>query len=257
MRWKRGLLFAECFSEFVALASVGLTPFLGNQSVVDVVKVQNMTCQERAWAAIMGVREFSYHEWFNYEHYWEGVQLLQTSSSSSSSRRPALKVLRTEHLHEDWGSVSTEALYRHVNQRRPSPVERSEQNNGTTTHHHQVSSGENTRKDKNSGLSSLPSIAIENLCRALCPEIQFYKRFLMAADNLNATQRLQSIQEIQRSCPQETPELRESCPDIPSFPPLQVPKRQHQTETKKRLFLPIIPINRKNKKKTANNKSPD
>jgi hypothetical protein len=245
MRWKRGLLFTECFSEFVDLATVGLTPLVRNESFVEVVKVQSMTCQERAWAAIMGVREFSYHEWFNYEHYWEGMQLLQTSLS----RRPALKVLRTEHLHEDWGSVSTEALYRRVNQRRPSQVDLSEQRNGTSpTHHHHVPAGEN------SGLSTLSGIAFENLCRALCPEIQVYKRFLMAADNLNATQRIQSIQEIQRTCPQETPELRELCPDIPRFPPLKVPKRQYQTETKKRLFLPILPINQKNKKKTANGK---
>jgi hypothetical protein len=241
MRWKRGLLFTECFSEFVDLATVGLTPFLTNQPFVEAAMVQNMTCQERAWAAIMGVREFSYHEWFNYEHYWEGVQLLQTSSS----RRPAVKVLRTEHLREDWESVSTEALYRRVNQRRPSAVERSEQHNGTATHQDHVPAGEN------SGLSSLPSIAFENLCRALCPEIQVYKRFLMAADNLNATQRIRSIAEIQRTCPKETPELRESCPEIPRFPPLKVPKRQYQTETKKRLFLPIIPITQKNRKKNA------
>jgi hypothetical protein len=201
---KRGMLFTECYSDFATLATEGLEPL--DNMTIDATKVKDMTCPQRAWAAVIGARAFSYHEWYNYEHYWNGVHALNLSSP------PIFKALRTEHLQRDWSSVSREDLYRRVNR-------------GQT-------GGEHGNK------TLLTKQALSNLCRALCPEIQIYKQFLTRADNLNSLEVLKSIEEVQRDCPGESSELRR-CPGIPSFPFLRVKKGQFKQETKKRLFQVI------------------
>ena len=74
-----------------------------------------------------------------------------------------------------------------------------------------------------------------NLCHAMCPEIQIYKKLLERANNLNKSQVKDSIREVQVLCPEETSMLRD-CPGIPQFPLIKVPRRQYMAETKKRLF---------------------
>jgi hypothetical protein len=85
----------------------------------------------------------------------------------------------------------------------------------------------------------------KNLCIAMCPEIQIYYQILHRSDNLSPSQIQESIQEVVELCPPEhvkekrimsgTPSTR-TCPGIPQFPPMPVPRRQYQTEVKKRLF---------------------
>jgi hypothetical protein len=249
LKRKRGMLFTDCYSTFHDFCTIGLQPLNANINInatttantttatvlVANSKSMDMTCPERAWAAALGVRAFSYHEWYNYEHYWNGMQRMmlmkqhdnhdsidQSSSNSSSNKAYSLHVLRTEHLLQDWATVSTERLFRPVNRRRSlSP----NHNNTTTT----------TTTASRMSLFSTPMLA--NLCRALCPEIQMYKQLVQEADNLNEAQRQESIGEVQALCPMEPPLVREGgCPDIPTFPPLKVPRRQYQTETKQRLF---------------------
>ena len=198
MKRKRGMLFTECYSDFGNLATTGLQPL---QEEVSVAKPINMTCPQRAWAAALGVRAFSYHEWYNYEHYWTGIQ-----NHPGFENRSSVHGLRMEHLIEDWSTVTTEKLFRPVNQ------------------------GSSSKSSK-----TLSSEAMINLCRALCPEIQIYKQFLQLADNLEDVQVEESIREVQVFCPLETRHIRE-CPEIPTFPKLNVPRQQYKAETKKRLF---------------------
>jgi hypothetical protein len=211
IKHQRGMLFTECYGSFADLVSIGLRP-LANQSVVSVAKPVDMTCPERAWAAILGVRAFSYHEWYNYEHYWTGMH----NHGYSNNNNRSLKVLRTEHLQEDWATISTETLFR--------PVNRRKSNQTTTTPSTTTTMQLLDNKE-----------AMENLCRALCPEIQMYKEILQHADNLDDAQHRESIQEVQVLCPLETVAVRE-CLGIPTFPPIRVPRRQYQTVTKKRMF---------------------
>lgn len=220
-----------------------------------------MTCVERAWAAVMGVRAFSYHEWYNYEYYWTGIVnhgyqqrkkkhgLLDTNASPSAaesfanadSTAPKLYALRTEHLQDDWQSVSKEPLFRPVN-RRGNKIRLV----GTTD----VSLSTNTtlsafRRDSVK-IDSSPSDTIDGstqfqfslsiLCQALCPEIQYYKRFLHNSVNLNGGQLKKSISEVQAYCPFETHRIREDCPGLPTFPLMEVPIGKYRSEVKKRLY---------------------
>ena len=196
---QRARLFKECYSRFEDLASEGLQP-LANYTI-SASNIEDMTCSERAWAAILGVRPFSYHEWYNYEYYWTELQNHRQLHNNGAS----IKILRSEHLSDDWSKISTEALFRHVNR-------------GVTPANQTVLS------DK----------AIHNLCRALCPEIQIYKKFL-GAGNLLQSESEESIQELSAMCPLETIQQRH-CSDIPTFPLLHVPIRLYNMQVKKRLY---------------------
>ena len=215
LRWKRSLLFVECYSNMSALATHGLQPL----REVKATKPPNMTCPERAWAAITGARAFSYHEWYNYEHYWNALYEKRQMLSKNNNSTARLVVLRTEHIDEDWASItSSEPLHRHVNR---GPKSQNGLRASTT---------------RANPFQQWPTTAKENLCRALCDEMQRYKNFLKRAENLNADQVIGSIQELQQDCPDETMEERR-CIGIPAFPPIKVAKRQFQVETKKRFFI--------------------
>eukprot|EP00533_Pseudo-nitzschia_delicatissima_P007575 CAMPEP_0116082388 /NCGR_PEP_ID=MMETSP0327-20121206/2709_1 /TAXON_ID=44447 /ORGANISM="Pseudo-nitzschia delicatissima, Strain B596" /LENGTH=192 /DNA_ID=CAMNT_0003573197 /DNA_START=611 /DNA_END=1188 /DNA_ORIENTATION=+ len=153
-----------------------------------------MTCQERAWAAALGAREFSYHEWYNYEHYWTVLQQRFLNKNAS------IMVLRTEHLLEDWSKLSKEDLYKQVNKGK---------------------GASSVVALSNSSETKLESDRFwSNLCRAMCPEIKIYQQILEQAHNLETSQLQASIQEIQALCPHYDPKSTE-CLEIPDFPPSQ------------------------------------
>jgi len=233
LRWKRGMIFTECYDNFVDLVTKGvgtindLRSFSGNNNgTYEILSERpiNMTCPERALAALLGVREFSYHEWYNYEHYWTTLQnhhqrLFDGNNHSRSlALSPSLLVLRTEHLYADWTGLAKEDLFRHVNKGNRS-------------------AGSNFTKDGDDVVSEndYSSRYWVNLCYAMCPEIQIYKQILQRSNNLNVSQVLQSISEVQMMCPEESSSVR-SCPGIPRFPLLKLPRKEYVKEAKKRLF---------------------
>jgi hypothetical protein len=269
IRRKRGLLFVDCYTTFEAFVNDGLRqrrqPLVDEKSsssssslsslnlnVQASSSVFDMTCQERAWAAAMGVRDFSYHEYYNYEHYYTSVmqqiqqqgddeistQKTSNQSLSSPATKPTTKilVLRTEHLADDWSRLSSEKLFRQVNRRGTRgnvPISSAVGTRYNTT------SAEATN-NTTSQLATTATIHWNNLCLALCDEIQIYKQILYNAYNLNATQVVASINEVRTICPEETTEVR-TCPKstLPTFPLMKVPRRQYQSESKKRLFEAI------------------
>ena len=191
-----------------------------------------MTCRERAWAAILGVREFSYHEWYNYEHYWTTLQNTYLGNDSKA----LLLVLRTEHLSEDWSKLSKEELFRQVNKgnRSPSVIVPSASSNMST-----YSSSKSCISEKSCETTFVDDYSSRfwlNLCHAMCPEIQVYQQILEHANNMNASQVQHSISEVQVMCPRYDSTQR-SCPGIPQFPLIKVPRQQYLAETKKRLFV--------------------
>jgi hypothetical protein len=207
------------------------SPSVGNDTIevpAVTATIANMSCPQRAWAAILGVREFSYHEWYNYEYYWT---VLHTHYSrlfnKTLSSPPSLYVLRTEHLLEDWTRISKEDLYRQVNQAgtRGNKTPQNDQNQTDQRH----DAKRVLRADNRT------STFWKHLCHAMCPELQVYKNILRHAKNLNVTQVQESIQEVRMLCPNETTGIR-SCPGIPKFPLMKIPRRQYKAETKKRLF---------------------
>lgn len=232
LRWKRRMIFQECYDNFVHLVTDGLdltklqsTRANSGAYQISAERPINMTCPERAWAAVLGVREFSYHEWYNYEHYWTALDSdfhLDPNNNVNQDPKPvklpSLLVLRTEHLSRDWSKISREELFRQVN--------KGSLNSSATLF--SISNED----------SILPKYDMgrfwTNLCRAMCPEIQIYQQILERADNMEAPQVEESIREVQETCPEYR--YRRPCPDIPEFPLLKIPSRQYAGETKKRLF---------------------
>jgi hypothetical protein len=214
------MLFSECYDNFVDLVLEGLTPRLWNATIL-AERPENMTCPERAWASILGVRDFSYHEWYNYEYYWTALQthysrLFHFTNGDEHETQPSLLLLRTEHLQEDWAHLSKEDLFRQVNRG-------SRGKNGT------IEAG------NAAFIGNRSSAFWRNLCHAMCPEIQTYKQILQYGRNLNDAQVQESIREVQLLCPEEGHSIHE-CPGIPQFPLIRVPRRQFKMEVKKRLF---------------------
>ena len=221
VRNQRAMLFQECFPTFEKLVLEGLSqqPWSARK-YINATKTKDMTCPERAWAAVMGARPFSYHEWYNYEYYWLGIQTsYQGFLNQTDGQRATLFALRTEHLAEDWKSLTTEPLFRPVNQRGT----RSSSNESTNTYTSPTFLLENAK-------------AHELLCHALCTEIQYYKMFLLAARNLDPRQRQESLHELTIYCPLETSLDWRECMDVPEFPKMPISSRQYRMEVKKRLF---------------------
>lgn len=235
-KWKRGMLFVECYDNFVDLVLDGLKPELWNANIAAEQPI-NMTCPERAWAAVLGVREFSYHEWYNYEYYWTALQthhprLFDNNSSNGSSPNSAsLVALRTEHLLEDWSALSKEPLYRPVNQgSRKEFRQKKDETNQSIVFSNRSMSDNTLGKDRSSTFW-------RNLCHAMCPEIQIYTHILRESINLRPPQVDVTLQELRELCPDETTrEGQQQCSGIPQFPLMRVPRRQYKPEVKKRLF---------------------
>ena len=247
LRWKRGMLFSDCYQNFVDLVVEGLelsasaTNGTNDTYTISTERPINMTCQERAWAAILGVREFSYHEWYNYEHYWTALQDLYLGGKKDSNLKPpSLLVLRSEHLSEDWSKLSKEELFRQVNKgnRSSSVTVPLLSPNTTSTGFSTNGSSTIQTSDEAAMVKNASSRFWRNLCRAICPEIRIYQQILEHADNLNPSQVGESLSELQAMCPwYDSKQSSSSCPEIPQFPLIKVPRRQYFGETKKRLFV--------------------
>jgi hypothetical protein len=183
--WPRKFLFVDCYAHLEDLAMDGLSQNVSDQIIpADVIE---MTCPQRAWAGILGSRTVGVHNWYNYEYYHDMI-----------TQPTRLFVLRTEHLVQDWDTV-----------------EKMFGGNGTSDGSlFGVKVNANTRGQKKKVLSEA---ALKYICRALCPEIQYYKRFLLEAENLDSKQVAMSILELRDTCPQETVEIQ-ACEGIPDFP---------------------------------------
>ena len=246
IRKQRHFLFKDCYNNtsFNDFVIQGLSHRPTSSSVSNRSKIQDMDCTERAWAAILGYREFSYHEYYNYEHYYKSVfeQMLNVTYKEmgnmedplvvppAAARRQnqqelpfSLYALRTEHLNDDWETITNEPLYRRVNYRlddgsgrysqsqkdlsdRLPTAQQQQENNqhdrvinnplleGNPPGHPPSSNASSSRN--NNGHQKLSPYAIQLLCNALCTEFYYYEKFLYLAENLNPKQIQQSMNEL-------------------------------------------------------------
>ena len=200
-----GSLFVDCYDHLETLAVEGLgTELTGTVPI----NIKNMTCPQRAWAAAMGARRFGEHCWYNYEYYNEVM-------GQYAGNFPRILVMRNEHLLEDWNSVH----------------EMWQLANGTTnnTNYAATTFGEQlfevkvrTSVENKTDVEPLSKEALQNLCQALCWEIQHYKRILLFAENINETQMAGAIEELRAYCPNEPSHIRK-CTLLPKFPRQAIP----------------------------------
>jgi hypothetical protein len=129
-------------------------------------------CSRRAWRAMTGLVGYSRHNKFNYGYYYNRVP-----------RNARIAVIRTEHLEADWSSLEVKLF------------------NGKPLN---KSAGYFKRKNQSQKLDEDLLLTVEsrlNLCKALCEEIQLYKKLLSQAENLTPEDVQESLTELKSSCP--------------------------------------------------------
>ena len=199
-RLRRAPLFVDCYDHLGTLAVEGLGTELTDSIPIE---VKNMTCPQRAWATAMGARRLGEHSWYNYEYYNEVM-------GRYVGNWPRILVMRNEHLSEDWDSIHE--MWQLAN------GTASNTNRAATTFGEQLFDVKvRTSAESRAGVEPLSKEALQNLCRALCWEIQHYKRILLLAENINETQMAGAIEELQVYCPNEPSHIRK-CPLLPTFP---------------------------------------
>jgi hypothetical protein len=182
-------LFANgCFSSLEEFALHVIPPTNDNKHQSD--------CQKLAWDVATGKQRCAYHNAFGYSYYLRRSQEL----SELHPKKYHNLVIRTEHLAEDWDQLDrayggTMEVNGTVRFARP-PASQNQ------TIHSSSDSKE---------LKRLSDTGRNNLCRALCYEIQVFKTIINMSENLNERQKRESIQEVVASCPDETLEIRK-CP---------------------------------------------
>ena len=150
-------------------------------------------CKIRASRAIRGLERHGYHLWFNFRWYVETTQIFGPLSTSR------LLALRTEHLEADWNSAESLLHGDNAATRQNSTfVEKFEHSNAS--------------RNSTDGDADLSDGALEILCYYLCEEIQLYKHLLLNADNLKTSDFMESMKEIEHSCPVQA--KSRSCPVI-------------------------------------------
>lgn len=141
--------------------------------------VTSKTCRRRAKSAIMGIEQYIPHWFFNYQYYYEFVP-----------KNAKILVIRNEHIVDDYNSI--EQLL-----------------GGNDGVLNSSLLPKNNVHGKNSADLYLGDDSKVALCRALCNEIQFYKKILRSAVNFIEEDVMISMEELKSSCPDEA--LSEAC----------------------------------------------
>lgn len=143
-------------------------------------------CRNRAHSAIIGTEQYIPHWFFNYQYYYEFIP-----------RNAKILVIRNEHIVDDYNGIEL-LLGGHDEVLNPSLLP------------------ENNVHDKNATDLYLSDDSKMALCRALCNEIQFYKKTLKSAVNFMEEDVMISLEELRQSCPVEAESdvCDEDIPDI-------------------------------------------
>ena len=175
------LMLFSCFDTFQELAILGLQGDRppSNQKLRVGSNLTQQECSHWAWAAVQGNIPASYHNAYNYEWYTHRIFRREKQITE-------IFVLRAEHFEDDWTTID-QLL------------------GGTGVFPESMKSKQNSASKKELPVadSSVTNEGIRNLCRALCREIQIYKRILDNAVNLNTDNIAVSMEELRQTCPRE------------------------------------------------------
>lgn len=186
------MVLNSCYRHFEHLTTIGLgfPQPRKNQRLKVGTNLTAKECSQWAWATVQGTLPADYHNTFNYD--WYAHRMLFDSRSNTSD----ILALRMEHLEQDWTTID-----RMLGGDGAFPAPLSKKQNSAELKQYRVSNHNTT------------SIGIQNLCRALCEEIQVYKQLLTRAINLGAPELEISLQELRNQCPEEVDLLPRQCPE--------------------------------------------
>ena len=182
------VVISACYKHFEHLTEVGLS--FPRPSPSQPLRVGlNLTaeeCSHWAWATVQGTMPADYHNAYNYD--WYAQRLLNDPVNADAE----LFVLRVEHLEQDWRTVD-----KMLGGDGSFPSTMSSRQNSATIKELRVPNHNTT------------DIGLQNLCRAMCDEIQVYKKLLQRAINIEPEDYDASMEDLRRQCPEEVdPEPR-------------------------------------------------
>jgi hypothetical protein len=199
----------ECFPTFDEFCTRGLR-------IPDNDAAKNETyCAKLAWHTILGKVRCCHHNTYNFAHYQRIVDgmiscdtkdILPQWMCQRANRSVHILSLRTEYLIEDWDRLDRML-------------------GGTGDHNasflfskklNVVASAQDDDSPKTMPHLSVSVEGVQNLCRALCSELQVYKHMIFQSENLSERQKQLSILELQAECPEETYEVRH-CTYVKAF----------------------------------------
>lgn len=178
-------MVSTCFDSLDELATVGLSgpsPPRGGEGFHPLRVGSDLTreeCSRWAWAAVRGDVPANYHNVWNYD--WYAHRLFEDESKEVFN-------LRVEHVDEDWRKIDRMV----GGTGDPLPDVDTPRNDASAKVHLPVTNRTVSEEGR------------LNLCRALCEEIQIYKRLLVRAVNLNDEDVRESMEELRKTCPDET-----------------------------------------------------
>lgn len=176
--------FFHCWPNFTAFTEIGLLEDADDEYVNltqtnTTGTITTEQCKAWAWDAVWGIRH-CWHNYWNFERTYG--PLLQSGKQ--------IFAIRTEHLGKDWAAIE-------------SILQQSDHEAGANiaTETNIIFERRNSHGRKSPRLGRQGQ---ENLCRALCREIQVYKKILSLASNLSTKDKDETLKELAETCPQET-----------------------------------------------------
>ena len=152
-------------------------------------------CRAWAWDYVRGTRH-CFHNYWNYNRTYGNLldqheQRKAQSKKGNSPEQSQIFVIRTEHAVDDWNNIDKLL-------------------GGTGA----TGTFDETKNNFTDSIAHGPNKTLsldgrQNLCRALCDEIQLYKRLLNSAANLDTNMKQTSMDELLRSCPSEAHEVQD------------------------------------------------
>ena len=134
-------------------------------------------CQFRAHMAIRGEIGYASHNKYNFHYYKQWIE------EQHHTANPPIAAIRTEHLEKDWKGLEENLLH--------GPKDLN------------VTFGVMNKSKKSVSDKFLSPKAMENICRELCADIQVYKELLRKAVNLDKEDVKTSLDELEKSCPEQ------------------------------------------------------
>lgn len=227
----------HCYQDMQSLSEHGLrrNSMTQNVSIVHDVVKEEEKCRSLAWNVIRGVQK-CWHNYYNYNYTYgnlvqrmeEEMKMEQMGStvetemeseevtSRSTRKKKYIFVIRSEHALQDWNTV--DIMLGGKGTTHEMPLKNTFSSN--TYHRKKTKTATATAarsswgfEPKNVPNKTLSEIGRNNLCHALCEEIQIYKRVLSLAVNMKVNDDLlykkdDSLDELLMTCPNEIRAVR-------------------------------------------------